>query len=438
MTVTKIEGERRNGELIGEDGLTGPERGTARKAERKAERAPGLAAIVEKHGLSRNGRGVLWTTPAVADFLWAEFQFTLLSPYVNNGAGKHGVLLFGACAKCGETSRPRWADVTQGKSSCNSTECGGSRMPPDYKMNRLFKSRGFELVGDYPTGAFERFTLRHVAADPERPGQEPCQQVVTVAWNDFANAGKGCGVCAGMQVAVGYNDFLTTHLQLAALLVNEADGLTVTGGSRTELLFHCVEHECGGTTARTPNTLTNHNVWPRCGDHGQDWLVGEHAWYLADEYWADTSQHALVLHGHSWAPQDPELAARQNLYTRLKHHRDMARKIGTVIPEFTVIMLQSNAAGRSLDAAVAREFSDHPTLTDHLGVEPWEVKNYNGHANETRMGVTAAEVYAFALEHLDGESSVIIRVPGTESEDAPDRWSHPDFDPLAIQSVPSL
>ena len=107
MAMKPKEGERRNGLLVGEDGLTNRERGTARNAEVKAERAPRLAAIVEKHGVKpRRDGGLDWTTPAVSEFLWKEFRFTLFKPYVNDGSGKHGVPLLGRCEKCGEVSRP--------------------------------------------------------------------------------------------------------------------------------------------------------------------------------------------------------------------------------------------------------------------------------------------------------------------------------------------
>lgn len=52
-------------------------------------------------------------------------------------------------------------------------------------------------------------------------------------------AGSGCAVCAGKKVIAGVNDLATTHPQLATLLVDPAQALTVSAGSHRKLLWQC-------------------------------------------------------------------------------------------------------------------------------------------------------------------------------------------------------
>jgi hypothetical protein len=54
--------------------------------------------------------------------------------------------------------------------------------------------------------------------------------------------GRGCGVCDGRQVAVGYNDLGTLHPEVAATLVRPSEATTVTVGSGKLLEWVCPDH----------------------------------------------------------------------------------------------------------------------------------------------------------------------------------------------------
>ena len=174
------------------------------KAKKSAAGKLVMDAAATAWPLERNGSGWKWTTAFVADFLLRERDWVLTGEYVNSS-----IPIEGFCNRCGEAGSPMWNGICQGYGACNSWKCGGNQMPPEQFMEEVFTERGFELVGAYPTRSKSKFWLQHIG------GEGACQQKFEIRWCHVVQK-RGCAICAGKQIAVGYNDLATVKPALAA------------------------------------------------------------------------------------------------------------------------------------------------------------------------------------------------------------------------------
>lgn len=78
--------------------------------------------------------------------------------------------------------------------------------------------------------------------------------------------GKGCNVCAGKKVLVGYNDMWTTNPKLASLLANPEDGYKYTQCSSKNANWKCPN--CGNIIDKVISNVTNYVLnCPKCSDN---------------------------------------------------------------------------------------------------------------------------------------------------------------------------
>jgi len=246
------------GAAVGVDGLTAVQRGRALQKAKKEKRAYPLQLLKKEFKLGKGRGGTAWTHQAVAAYMAREMDFIVTGVYKNNRTP-----LEGFCLICGESTPegkgPRWNDVTEGKSSCNSSACGGNQMPPEQFMEAAFKERGVELVGAYPTGKDRKFWLRHIG------GEGACQQKYKTTWKGFYTLKYGCAVCSGQQIAVGYNDLATVKPELAAEMVFP-DPTTVTAGSDTKANWKC--GDCNYEWSAKVTKRSSGNGCPECSTSG--------------------------------------------------------------------------------------------------------------------------------------------------------------------------
>lgn len=71
-----------------------------------------------------------------------------------------------------------------------------------------------------------------------------------------AHAGTGCPVCSGRRVLAGFNDIATTHPELAAELVDPADGTRLMAGSGKKVWWQCTNNAAHRWSA-SPNGRTS-------------------------------------------------------------------------------------------------------------------------------------------------------------------------------------
>lgn len=78
--------------------------------------------------------------------------------------------------------------------------------------------------------------------------------------------GQGCGVCAGRQICVGYNDIATTNPYVASLFENEEETHLYTEWSNTSVNFKCPN--CGHIRKIAISLVSKDNYMscPICGD----------------------------------------------------------------------------------------------------------------------------------------------------------------------------
>jgi hypothetical protein len=103
------------------------------------------------------------------------------------------------------------------------------------------------------------------------------------------SSGKGCPICAGKQIKIGFNDLATTHPQLAAQ-AHGWDPTTVTFGNGSKRRWKCDE---GHTWTATANSRSNaESGCPSCA--GRQVLAGFND--LA------TTHPELAAQAHGWNP----------------------------------------------------------------------------------------------------------------------------------------
>ena len=225
----------------------------AYKAKKRAAGKLAMDAAATAWPLERNGSGWKWTTAFVADFLLRERDWVLTGEYVNSNTPMEGY-----CNRCGDAGSPMWNDICQGYGACNSWKCGGNQMPPEQFMEAAFTERGFELVGAYPTRSKSKFWLRHIG------GEGACQQKFEIRWCHVVQK-RGCAICAGKQIAVGYNDLATVKPALAAEMLFP-DPTTVTAFSGTKADWRCGECNHEWTVAIAQRS--NGTGCPKCNGNG--------------------------------------------------------------------------------------------------------------------------------------------------------------------------
>jgi hypothetical protein len=87
---------------------------------------------------------------------------------------------------------------------------------------------------------------------------------------DSRSNGSGCGVCAGLDVLVGWNDLKTVRPELAEQLVDPSEAETVTEGSKKKLLWFCEnEHPRHEWESRVKDRSNGHGC-PICAKSGYD------------------------------------------------------------------------------------------------------------------------------------------------------------------------
>jgi len=218
---------------VGADGLTSKQRAREVLKAKKEKRAYPLELLKKEFKLETNKGGTAWTHQAVAAFMARDMDFIVTSVYKNAATP-----LEGFCLRCGESTPEGkgtlWSDITQGISACNSSACGGNRMPTEKFMESVFTERGVELVGTYPTSATRKFWLRHIG------GEGACQQKYEATWGNFYNLKQGCAVCRGLQIVVGFNDLASIHPELASEMLFP-DPTTVTAFSSIKADWRCGE-----------------------------------------------------------------------------------------------------------------------------------------------------------------------------------------------------
>lgn len=114
--------------------------------------------------------------------------------------------------------------------------CANKRVLPGYNdMATTRPDLAAELVGTDPTTVLAGTGKRLLWACPRH--EQPYE-----ASGEARVDGDGCGICKGLQIAVGYNDLATTHPELAAELIG-TDPKTVVAFSHVKVLWRCPNHD---------------------------------------------------------------------------------------------------------------------------------------------------------------------------------------------------
>ena len=123
---------------------------------------------------------------------------------------------------------------------CGCKECQGIKMRKAYdqrKTNNDFVKEMKDIWGNEIVpleeykGCYEKIKFLHNTEIPHN--------FVTTPSAITSKRGRGCPVCAGKQVYVGYNDIATTNPYIASLFLNEGDMHKYTQHSNKKIDFKC-------------------------------------------------------------------------------------------------------------------------------------------------------------------------------------------------------
>jgi len=254
-------------------------------------------------------------------------------------------------------------------------------------------ARGFKVIGDLPSSALENFTLRHTGKDYLKGNDSPCGQRFTGSWDSLIRASRGCAVCRGFQVVVGYNDLATTDPHLVERFVFPQEATETTRSSARRVQLWCAADGCSCIVSQVVQNLT-YGYSTQCGDH-QPYAWSCPQFHYAIPVWTAGGDLLGTVYGHS---------AAEKIAGRLKDHAKTADRHGLMLGDITL-----QPAG-SKDEARARDYLPR-RLTDAVSI-PYAYygdavikSKWNGWVQESVAYLTPTDVLAFMSAGDDGWSS---------------------------------
>ena len=354
----------------------------------RAERREFVDGVVDRHGLRRGSNGsIYWSESAAAEvFESAGAQMSVW------GVGVHAPSL-GVCLTCGDQVKVRLHNVLSGRGVCNSNRCSGGTLPSDEVMLGKLSARGFEVVGGLPSSSRESFTIRHTGKDYLKGNDSPCGQLFTGTWADLILNSRGCAVCSGKQVVVGYNDLASTDPHLVDRFVFPQEATEITRSSHRRVQLWCAADGCSRIVSQAVDHLT-YGYSTQCGDHQpRSWTLSQ--FHYGIPVWEAGGNFIGSVYGH---------ASEETIAMRLRDHVRTADRHGLMLGDITL-----QPAG-SKDEAAARDFLPR-RLTDAVSI-PYEYygdavikSKWNGWVHESVAYLTPTEVLAFMSAGDDGWAS---------------------------------
>ncbi len=194
--------------------------------------------------------------------------------------------------------------------------CAHRKVLPGFNdMATTHPSMAAELVGTDPTTVVAGTQKILLWRCPNHPEPYPASGM-------NRSKERGCGYCSNKRVLPGFNDMATTHLGLAAEVV-DCDPSTVIATSPRMHLWRC--RECGHQWSATAVNRAKGRGCPRCADYGFD--PAEPAWI-----------YLMQRHG------EQKVSITGDLKVRTGHHA----RSGWVVIETAGPMLGSLAYEREL------------------------------------------------------------------------------------------
>jgi len=354
----------------------------------RAERREFVDGVVDRHGLRRGSDGrVFWSESAAAEV------FDRAGMLISVWAGASGEPSLGVCLTCGDPVKVRLHSVLRGIGVCGSNRCGGNKLPPAEIMRGKLSARGFDVFGDLPASNKESFTIRHAGKDYLTGNDSPCGQLFTGTWDNLIRASRGCAVCRGIQVVIGYNDLATTDPHLVDRFVFPQEATEITRSTIRRVQLWCAADGCSHIVSQRVADLTNgHST--QCGDH-QPYAWSCPQFHYAIPVWTAGGDFLGTVYGHS---------AAEKIAGRLKKHAKTADRHGLLLGDITL-----QPAG-SKDEAMARDYLPR-RLTDAVSI-PYAYygdavikSKWDGWVQESVAYLTPTEVLAFMSSGEDGWSS---------------------------------
>ena len=363
----------------------------------REDRRAFVDGVADRHGLRRcSDGGVLWSEAAAAEVF--ERAGMLLSVW----PGTSQKPSLGVCLVCGQPCKPRLWSVLDGRGVCNSNRCSGRQLPPAEIVLGKLAARGFEVVGDLPASQLEVFTLRHTGKDYLRGSEVSCGQTFSGTWKELIGLSNGCAVCAGQQIAVGFNDLAFTDPHLVDRFVFPHEAMTVTRSSRRCVQLWCAAEGCSNAVEQRVADLSGGHA-AQCGAH-QPYAWSRPQFHYAIPAWSVGGDFVGSVYGHT----ADEFAVR-----RLREHLATAERHGLVLGDVVMQPAGDKAAAAKRDwlpfAIESRVSIPTAVYGDEVIASKWD-----GWINESVAGLWPEEVLASLSSGDDGwlsSEQVLIQQP---------------------------